>query len=115
MRIAEKKRREQADQRNMEARVKRKRVPGSSFPSTGRWEKENSDEVEMEITSSLFADDTTIIGNSEEESTGLNKVKEIMGRFEKNVMTARRRDSGLERKQRKASGCWAHGWAGRRT
>ena len=55
----------------MEAGVKWKWVPGSSFPSTGRWEKENSEAVKVEITSSLFADETTIIGNSEEVSTGL--------------------------------------------
>ena len=57
-------------------------MPGSSFPSTGRWEKENSEAVEVERTSSLFAENTTIIGNNEEVTTGLNKVKENMGRFE---------------------------------
>ena len=32
--------------------------------STGKWKKENSEVVEVEITS-LFADDTTIIGKKE--------------------------------------------------
>ena len=82
MRIAEEKRKEEARQRNLKTGIIWKWVPGSSFPSTGRWEKENSEAVEVEITSSLFANDTTIIGNKKEITSGLEKMKETMARFE---------------------------------
>ena len=57
-------------------------VPGSSFPSAKSWEKSNSEAVEVRIPKSLFADDTTIVGNVEELQDGVNITKEVMGSFE---------------------------------
>ena len=57
-------------------------MPGSSFPSAALWEKKNSEAVEINVDKSLFADDTTIVGNAEELQEGTDIIKEVMGRFE---------------------------------
>ena len=55
--------------------------PGSSLPNTKLWEKHNK-EVSTTITLSLFADDTTILGNREEITTAVREIKEVMGKYE---------------------------------
>ena len=57
-------------------------MPGSSFAGTGVWEKGSSEAKGVTITSALFADDTTIIGRKRELEGGVEKVKEVMGRWE---------------------------------
>lgn len=57
-------------------------VPGSNFPSTGNWEKTNSEAVTVTVDKSLFADDTTPTGKKKEMEGGLRVMKEVMGRFE---------------------------------
>ena len=62
--------------------IRWKWIPGGSFAGTGKWEKGCSEAKSMTITSSLFADDTTIIGERGELEVGVRKIKEVMGKFE---------------------------------
>ena len=57
-------------------------MPGSSFAGTRVWERGSSEAKGVTITSALFADDTTIIGKRRELEEGVEKVKEVMGRWE---------------------------------
>ena len=57
-------------------------MPGSSFAGTRVWERGSSEAKGVTITSALFADDTTIIGRKRELEEGVEKVKEVMGRWE---------------------------------
>jgi len=57
-------------------------IPGGSFAGTSNWEKGCSEAKSVTITSSLFADDTTIVGEREELEEGVRIVKEVMGKFE---------------------------------
>ena len=57
-------------------------VPGNSFPSDSRWEKKNSEAVEIKVDNALFADDTTLAGKRKEMENGVRIVKEAMLRFE---------------------------------
>ena len=57
-------------------------MPGSSFPGRKLWEKESSETVETRFTCSLFADDTTILGEEEEMEEGVRIIKEVMAEFE---------------------------------
>ena len=82
MRVARKERLKLAEETGKVAGVVFKWVPGSAFPSAPLWEKTNSEAVEVKIDKSLFADDTTILGNAEELQQGVDKTKEVMGRFE---------------------------------
>ena len=65
-----------------EVGIRWKWMPGSSFAGTGVWEKGSSEAKGITITSALFADDTTIIGRKREMEMGVEKVKEVMGRWE---------------------------------
>ena len=82
MRVARKVRLERAIVTGKTAGVVIKWVPGSSFPSAALWEKTNSEAVEVKVDKSLFADDTTIVGNAEELQEGTDITKEVMGRVE---------------------------------
>ena len=57
-------------------------VPGSSFPATKTWEKKCSEAVAVVIEKSLFADDTTAVGEKQELSVGVEVTKGVMNRFE---------------------------------
>ena len=57
-------------------------VPGSNFPSLNLWEKFNSEATKTRLTSSLFADDTTILGETEEMTEGVRIIKETMKEYE---------------------------------
>ena len=56
--------------------------PGRSFPSSSLWERYSSEAVNVNITLSLFADDTTIIGRRDEIEAGTEIIKSIMNNFE---------------------------------
>ena len=57
-------------------------VPGSAFPSERTWEKQCTESVEVVVEKSLFADDTTAVGEKEELDVGIEVTKEVMGWFE---------------------------------
>ena len=82
MRVAKKEREKKAREEGNVAGIVFKWVPGSSFPSEKTWEKTNSEAVEVKIDKSLFADDTTILGNKKELDRGVEVTKEVMTRFE---------------------------------
>ena len=82
MRVAVKMREKNAIERGVEAGVTFKWVPGNSLPSPKLWERPNSEAVEKKVGKSLFADDTTIVGNKAELERGVETTKEVMNRFE---------------------------------
>ena len=57
-------------------------MPGSSFAGTSVWERGSTEARGVTITSALFADDTTIIGTKQELGEGVEKIKQVMGRWE---------------------------------
>ena len=57
-------------------------VPGGSFAGVGNWEKECSEAKEVRVRLVLFADDTTVVGTKEELGRGVDRMKEVMGRWE---------------------------------
>ena len=112
MRIAKKERMERALSDGRSAGIVMKWVPGSAFPSARAWERGCSDAVEVRITESLFADDTTEIGEKDELTVGLQVVKEVMGRFEErnNEDKEEALDFGSdEAGEVRMLGCWV-GW-----
>ena len=82
MRRAEEERRARAEEEGNEVGVEWRWQPGSSFPSTGLWEKYSSETETRRISLSLFADDTTIIGTKAEIERGVEVVKSVMSNFE---------------------------------
>ena len=82
MRLAAKLREKRAVERGLMAGIEIKWVPGSAFPCEKTWEKENSEAIVIKMDKSLFADDTTVVGNVEEVEQGVETTKEVMGRFE---------------------------------
>ena len=82
MRIAKRKRKRKAEETGMEVGIPFNWVPGNSFPSSGLWEKKNSENKRIRIDNSLFADDTTIVGRAKELEQGLAVTKEVMAAFE---------------------------------
>ena len=79
MRQAEEERRRRGGE---EVGIEWRWMPGSSFAGTGAWERGSSKAKGVTITSALFADDTTIIGKKRELEDGVERVKEVMGRWE---------------------------------
>ena len=73
---------EEAREREEEVGVGWRWVPGGSFAGTGNWEKECSEAREVKMKLVLFADDTTILGKKGELDRGVDRVKEVMGRWE---------------------------------
>ena len=82
MRVAEKERTERAQREGQQAGIVIKWIPGSAFPSEKAWERSNSDAVELVIEKSLFADDTTAVGDKKELEEGIKITKDVMGRWE---------------------------------
>ena len=82
MRLASKARKRKAEELDYEVGICMKWVPGSALPSTGGFEKYNSEAKRIKIARGLFADDTTIAGNKKELDTGVAETKAIMGKFE---------------------------------
>ena len=73
---------EEARCREEEVGVGWRWVPGGSFAGTGNWEKECSEAKEVRVRLVLFADDTTIVGEKGELGRGVERMKEVMGRWE---------------------------------
>ena len=82
MRQAEVSRERLAADNNRTAGVEWRWVPGNCFPGQGLWEKYNSEAKTVRITSSLFLDDTTIIGMKNELEDGVREIKRVMNKFE---------------------------------
>ena len=57
-------------------------VQGSAFPAVNTWEIRCSEAVAVVVERSLFADDTTAVGEKKEPSVGITITKTVMGSFE---------------------------------
>ena len=57
-------------------------MPRSSLPLAHKKFTFNSEAARIEFDLSLFADDTTIIGSSEEIAMGEEIIEEVIGNFE---------------------------------
>ena len=62
MRVAIEEREREAREKGREVGICMKWVPGSAIPGARLWEKPHSEVVEVWVSLSLFADDTTVVG-----------------------------------------------------
>ena len=81
MDTAERRRGEIAGEGRREVGIPGHCVPGSRLPGK-LWEKFNSEARSHHFTSSLFADDTTLLGEEKEMQAAVRKIKETMEEFE---------------------------------
>ena len=87
-------------------------VPGSSLPGKRLWEKSNSEAIEVVVDLSLFADDTTVVGDKEELEDGVAATKRVMSRFEERNNDDKEEELPFEREGSsgiRMIGCWL-GW-----
>ena len=87
-------------------------MPGSAFPSLKTWEKVNSEAVVINVEKTLFADDTTVVGNRDEIDQGVAKTKEVMGWYEERNNDSKEEvlDFGTDGSGKvRMLGCWM-GW-----
>ena len=74
--------------------------PGNALPSGNLWER-SSEAESRDITLSLFADDTTVVGQRGEIEEGVREMKRVMESFEErnNEEKEERLDSGWEQRR----------------
>ena len=82
MRIAERARDERAKEKNRSVRVRWRWIPGSKLPNPDKVDKYNSEASTVVFSLSMFADDTTPIGDTEELEDGVTAMKAVMETFE---------------------------------
>ena len=82
MRLARKEREKKAAEDGRTAGIVMKWVPGWAFPAVNTWEKKCSEAVPVVVEKSLFADDTTAVGEKQELEVGIQITKQVMARFE---------------------------------
>ena len=56
-------------------------MPGGSFAGVRTWERGSAEAKSVNLTSALFADDTTIVGMSDEIERGVRSVKGVMSKI----------------------------------
>ena len=78
------------------------------------WQRSTT--VSVNISLSIFADDTTVIGNRKELETGVRRMTEKMERFEQRTHPQKGRKTCVIRKPTaRRSACWDAGWDQMRT
>ena len=82
IRVAEKERAHEAEKRNKKVNIDWSFMPGHSLPPKNVKNTFNSEAKNTTLTISLLADDTTIIGMSDEIEEGKQIVEKVMGEFE---------------------------------
>ena len=82
MRQAEKARLDRAEEKGTNVGIAWTWMPGNRFPGKNMVETHNSETQTARISLSLFADDTTPIGEKEEIESGTATIKEVMKNFE---------------------------------
>ena len=82
IRVAEKERVHEAEKRNKKVGIDWSFMPGHSLPPKNVKNTFNSEAKNTTLTISLFADDTTIIGMSDEIEEGKQIIEKVMGEFE---------------------------------
>ncbi|CAB4046306.1 Hypothetical predicted protein, partial [Paramuricea clavata] len=112
MRVAQKERKEEAKRNRKDVGICFKWVPGNAIPGERLWEKSHSEAVEMWVDKSLFADDTTIVGDESELEKGVEVTKWVMGEFEERNNDGKEEELKFgeeESKDVRMLGCWM-GW-----
>ena len=82
IRVAEKERAREAEKRKKKVGIEWSFMPGHSLPPKNVKNTFNSEAKNATLTMSLFADDTTIIGMSDEIEEGKQIIEKVMGEFE---------------------------------
>ena len=82
IRVAEKERVHEAEKRNKKVGIDWPFMPGHSLPPKNVKNTFNSEAKNTTLTISLFADDTTITGMSDEIEEGKQIIEKVMGEFE---------------------------------
>ena len=80
--MAEKERAHDAEKRDKKVGIDWSFMPGHSLPPKNIKNTFNSEANNTTLTTSLFADDTTIIGMSDEIEEGKQIIEKIMGELE---------------------------------
>ena len=91
MRIAKKEREKKAMEEGKTAGLVVKWVPGSAFPAESTWEKKCSEAVTVVVEKSLFADDTTAVGEKQELKQDWRKQRRSWQDLRSATTTTRRR------------------------
>ena len=91
MRIAKKEREKKAMEEGKTAGLVVKWVPGSAFPAENTWEKKCSEAVTVVVEKSLFADDTTAVGEKQELKQDWRKQRRSWQDLRSATTTTRRR------------------------
>ena len=82
MRVATEMRKEKANEKGLDVGLRWSYMPGKSLPPAHKKYTFNSEAKRTDFDLSLFADDTTIIGNNQEIGMGKDIIEEVMGNFE---------------------------------
>ena len=83
MRIATKKRKQRAEEMQLDMGLAFKWIPGSFFPNEARKESNtNSEAKRIKVDKGLFADDTTKVGKKKELDQGIQVTKDVMNSLE---------------------------------
>ena len=84
-------------------------VPGSNFPGRNLLVKYGSEAMTVRFSSSLFADDTTILGEEGEMTGGMEVVKRTMACFEEKNKETKEETlhfGNLDEETTRMLGCW---------
>ena len=106
---AEKKRNERAVSSGKPIGIGWNWIDNDKIPSSEKTGKFNSDAKRTHFSISLFADDTTVLGTSEEMEQGCQAIKETMQQFKGKNNEKKRKNSFSEMRNPKRNGCWAVG------
>ena len=82
IRVTEKERAHEAEKRNKKVGIDWSFMPGHSLPPKYVKNTSNLEAKNTTLTMSLFADDTTIIGMSDEIEEGKQIIEKVMGELE---------------------------------
>ena len=105
IRVAEKERVHEAEKRNKKVGIDWSFMPGHSLPPKNVKNTFNSEAKNTTLTLSLFADDTTIIGMSDEIEEDKQIIEKVMGELKREPMNQRRRKWNSEQKTVRKSEC----------
>ena len=85
MRVATEMRKKNANEKGLDVGIRWLYMQGNPLPPVHKKYTMNSEARNTEFDLSFFADDTTIIGSSEEIAMGKEIIKEVMGEFEEQI------------------------------
>ena len=116
MRQGAKAKKRKADETGLEVGISYCWIPGSTFPSSVKWEKSgNSEAKKIKIDKGLFADDTTIADKKKELEQGVQETKKIMNKFEERNNDDKEAQLILGKRTAVRYVCWAATWERKKT